>query len=87
MAVNKFMWKVCYKYLVNFVGGCIGMGRNIREVGGDANLLSLNFYVLLALCSQLSVRLNLCISNALLHFCYVCHAVVSEMYPWVAPMV
>jgi len=44
------------------------MGRKIREVGGDVNLLSLNFYVLLALSSQLSVFLKLCIINKFLHF-------------------
>ena len=38
-----------------------------REVGGDANLLSFNFYVLLGLSSQLSVFLKLCITNTHLH--------------------
>jgi len=33
-----------------------------REVGGDANLLSFNFYVLLGLSSQLSVFLS-CVSR------------------------
>jgi len=33
----------------------------LREVGDDARLLSLNFYVLLALFSQLSVFLIVCI--------------------------
>jgi len=37
-----------------------------REMGCDANLLSL--YVLLALSSQLSVILKLCITNILVHF-------------------
>jgi len=36
------------------------MQRNGKEVGDDDNLLSLSFYVLLALSSQLSM-LNLCI--------------------------
>ena len=44
------------------------MGRKTREVEGDANSLSLNFYVLLALSSQLSVFLRSCIMNTLLHF-------------------
>jgi len=35
------------------------MERKNREVGGDANLLSCNFYVLLVLSSQLSVTLKL----------------------------
>jgi len=43
-------------------------GRKIREVGGDANLLSLDVYVLPSLLSQLSVFLKLCIMNTLLHF-------------------
>jgi len=36
-------------------------------VGEDANLLSLNFYVLLALSSKHSVFLKLCIMNTFLH--------------------
>ena len=39
-----------------------------REVRCDASLLSLNFYLLLALSSQLSVFLKLCIMKILLHF-------------------
>jgi len=44
------------------------MGRKTREVGNNANLSSLTIYVLLALSSQLSVILKLCIMNTLLHF-------------------
>ena len=44
------------------------MGRKTEEVGGDANLLLLNFYALLALSSKLSVFLKLCIMNTLVHF-------------------
>jgi len=44
------------------------MGHNTREVRDDANILSLNFDVLLALSSQLSVLLKLCIMNTHLHF-------------------
>jgi len=46
--------------------------------GGAANLLSLNFYELLAFYSQLSVflKLSFCI------FCNVSHAVVSGTYSW-----
>jgi len=40
----------------------------IREVGDDASFLLLNFYVLLALSSQLLVSLKLCIMNTVLHF-------------------
>jgi len=41
-----------------------------REVGGDASLLSLNFYVLLllGLSSQLLVFFKLCIMNTLSYF-------------------
>jgi len=49
------------------------MGRKIREVGVDANLLSLNFYVLLVLSSRLSVCLKLCVMNTFLHF-LLCHS-------------
>jgi len=45
-----------------------------REMGGDASLLSLNFYVLLTLSYQLSVFLNLCIMNTLLN-CLLCQSV------------
>jgi len=58
------------------------MERKTREVGGDANLVSLNFCVLLALSSQLSVFSKLCIMNTLVHFCYVSHAAVSGTYPY-----
>jgi len=49
--------------------------RKLREVG-NANLLSLNVYVLLALSSHLSVFLKLCIMNTLLHFllCQSCRS-------------
>jgi len=55
-------------------------------IRGKASLLSLKFYVLLALSSQLSVFLKLCIMNSLPFciFCCVSHAAVSGMYPWVA---
>jgi len=45
-----------------------------REVDGDASLLSLKLYVLLAVSSHLSVLLKLCIMNTLLHFllCQLC---------------
>jgi len=39
-----------------------------RKKWGDANLLLLNFYVLPALSSQLSVFSKLCIMNTLLYF-------------------
>ena len=39
------------------------MERKTKEVGGDANLQSPNFYALLALFSQLSVLLKLCITT------------------------
>jgi len=53
-------------------------------MGGDASLLWLNFNVLLALSSQLSVFSKLCIMNTPLHFLlpYVSHAVVSVTYLW-----
>jgi len=44
------------------------MERKTREVGGNANFPPLNFYVLLALSSQLSVFLKLCIINTFVHF-------------------
>ena len=52
--------------------------------GGDANILLLNFYVLPALSSQLSVVSKLCIMNALLHFllllCQSCHCLRSVSF-------
>jgi len=39
-----------------------------NQSGGDANMVSHNFYVLLALFSQLSVLSKLCIKNTLVHF-------------------
>jgi len=44
------------------------MGRKTKEVRDDVNLLLLNLCVLLALSSQISVFLKLCIINALVHF-------------------
>jgi len=45
------------------------MERKTKKVGGDANLLSFNFYVLLALLSKLSVIVY-CVSRiALCIFC------------------
>jgi len=41
---------------------------NPKIGGSDANLLSLNFYMLLAMSSQLSVLLKLCIINTLVNF-------------------
>jgi len=43
-------------------------GAKKQRSGGDANLLSLNFYVLLALSSQLPVFSKLCIMNTRVHF-------------------
>jgi len=63
----------------------VNAGSKIREVGGDANLLSINFYMLLALSSQLSVLSKLCIMNTLLHFSVMSiMTVVTGTYPWVA---
>jgi len=45
-----------------------GAKINLQRSGDDANLLLLNFYVLPALSSQLSVFSKLCIMNTLLHF-------------------
>jgi len=59
--VNKFMKptifsgrkeKVCYKLFSLLIVNAEKWAQN-REVGGDANLLSLNFYVFLALSIQL----------------------------------
>jgi len=44
------------------------MGWKTRELGGDAKLLFLNFYVLLALYFQLSMFLKLCFMNTFAHF-------------------
>jgi len=44
------------------------MGRKSREVGGDANLLSFYFYILLALSSQLSVFFEVVYREYPLHF-------------------
>jgi len=59
-------------------------GRKTSEVRGDINLLSLDFYVLLALSSQLSVFLKLCIMNTLVHFllCQSCRSLRN--ISWVA---
>jgi len=59
------------------------MGHKTREVGIDANLLSLHFYVLLALLSQLPVFLKFCIKKNFSIFCNVSYSVVSGAYPWV----
>jgi len=51
--------------------------------GGDANILMLNFYVLPAWSSQLSVISKLCIMNTLLHFlllCQSCHCLRSVSF-------
>jgi len=44
-------------------------GTQTKDVGDDANLLSHSFDVLLALFSQLSVPLKLCMMNTLCIFC------------------
>ena len=56
--------------------------RTPMDLGDDANLLSLSFYVLLALSSQLSMFLKLCITNTLLHFllCQSCRSFRSASF-------
>ena len=55
-----------------------------KQSGGDASILLLNFYVLPALSSQLSVFSKLCIMNTLLHFllllCQSCHCLRSVSF-------
>jgi len=64
-----------FKYLLS--KGAPNSNCKTREVGRDTGLLSHNFYVLLALSSQLSAFSKLCIMNTLSIFC---HVVVSETY-------
>jgi len=62
-----FRGKVCYKLPSLLVVNAEKWGAK-PEKWVTANLLQLNFSVLLGLPSQLSVFLKLCITNTLLHF-------------------
>jgi len=84
MAVNKFRkpsifikGKVCYKLYSSLMVNAEKWGENPQIGGSDANLLSLNFCMLLAMSSQLSEFLKLCIINTLVNFllCYSCSSV------------
>jgi len=48
--------------------GASNNNRKTKEVVSDVSFLSIKFYVLLALSTQLSVFLKLCIVNTVLHF-------------------
>jgi len=61
------------------------MRRKTRQVGGIAKFLSFNFYLLLALSSQLSVLWKLRIMSTFVRFYYVSHVVVSGTYLWWSP--
>ena len=76
MNVNKFRIPTTKHF---FKGESVTLSKGLLMVntekwgvkmksGGDANLLLLNFYVLLTLSSHLSVFSKLCIMNTLLHF-------------------
>jgi len=79
----SFWGKVCYK-ISSSLRWMQRKGRKPREVGVDVSLISLNFYVLLALSSKLAVFLS-CVSwIPFCVFCYVSHAVAAGTYPWLA---